>query len=118
MRKKLLVVDDHEGVRSATRRVFERDFEILEAGDESEALRLYEAAAPDVVLLDIDLHGMPQGWDILTRIRKLGRKTVVLLVTGLALADRHPLAGQADGVFGKPYDINLVRSFLAEKGML
>lgn len=116
-KKKLLVVDDNEDVRQATRRAFGRDFEIFEAADQNEALLIYDTKSPDLVFLDIDLNGLPRGWDILQRIRERGRRAVVLLVTGLATAERHPLFSQADGHFPKPFDLKSMRSFLAEKGL-
>lgn len=117
-KKKLLVVDDDPEVRHATRFAFERDFDVLEARDEKEALRIYDENSPDVVFLDIVFHGIPKGWEILKEIRKRGRKTLVVLVTALASAERNPLAGLADGFFAKPFDLYAVNTFLAERGML
>ncbi len=117
-KKTLLVVDDNEDVRQATRRAFGRDFEIFEAADQGEALVIYDTKSPDVVFLDIDLNGLPRGWDILQRIRERGRKAIVLLVTSLATAEKHPLISQADGLFPKPFDLKSMRTFLAKKGML
>ncbi len=118
MRKKLLVIDDDREVRQATRFAFERDFDVLEARDEKEALRLFDENSPEVVFLDIVFHGIPKGWEILKEIRKRGRKTLVVLVTALASAERNPLASEADGFFGKPFDLDAVNAFLVEKGML
>lgn len=118
MKKKLLVVDDDPEVRRATRFAFERDFDVFEAGDEKEALRVLDEQSPDMVFLDIVFHGIPKGWEILKEIRKRGRKALVVLVTALASAERNPLAGQADGFFAKPFDLYKVNTFLAERGML
>ena len=118
MRKKLLVIDDDREVRQATRFAFERDFDVLETADEKEALRLFDEHSPEVVFLDIVFHGIPKGWEILKEIRKRGRKALVVLVTALASAERNPLAGEADGFFAKPFDIDKVNAFLAERGVL
>ena len=116
--KKLLVVDDDPEVRGATRFAFERDFVILEAGDEEEALRLFDEESPEVVFLDIIFFGLPKGWEILKKIRSRGKKTLVILVTALHSAEKNPHRGEADGFFAKPFDLDQVKCFLAEKGML
>lgn len=58
---RLLLVDDHELVRSALRCLLEKenDFEVVaEAASGEEALRLARELSPDVVLMDISMPGM------------------------------------------------------------
>lgn len=58
----VLLVDDHPALRAGVRRSVEADPEITviaEAGDGDEALRLARTLAPDVVVLDVDLPGLP-----------------------------------------------------------
>lgn len=58
---RLLLVDDHEIVRSGLKMLFqaEPDMEILgEAGSGQEALRLVRELQPDVVLMDVAMPGM------------------------------------------------------------
>ena len=118
MRKKILVVDDNEEVRKATRLAFDRDFKIIEAADEEDALSVYQTEAPDVVFLDIDFNGFPRGWDILRKMRSRKSNTLIILVTGTSSAERYPYASLADGFFIKPFEIKPIRDFLAKKGML
>jgi len=58
---RVLLVDDNASFRQLLRRLLERDPEILivgEASDGGEALERVEAAAPDVVLMDVSMPGM------------------------------------------------------------
>ena len=58
---KLLLVDDHDLVRSGLRRLLEEesDFEVVgEAGTGEDALKMARDLAPDVVLMDINMPGM------------------------------------------------------------
>ena len=59
--KRILLVDDHELVRSALRGMLDRDdaFEVVgEAGDAEEALELAISCKPDILIIDIDMPGM------------------------------------------------------------
>ena len=63
---RVLLVDDHELVRSGLRALLERleDIEVIgEASDGTEALRLIEKLRPNVVLMDISMPG-PSGLDV------------------------------------------------------
>ena len=66
---KVLIVDDHAVVRSGLQRLFqgEPDIEPLEATDATEALAVFAAEQPDVVIIDINLPGMG-GLDLLRRL--------------------------------------------------
>lgn len=59
--KRILLVDDHELVRSALRGMLERDeaFEVVgECASADEALRVAVETSPDIVVMDIDMPGM------------------------------------------------------------
>ncbi len=59
--KRILLVDDHELVRSALREMLDRDekFEVVgEASNAGEALATADHCAPDILVMDIDMPGM------------------------------------------------------------
>ena len=59
--KRILLVDDHELVRSALRGMLDRDvaFEVVgEAANAEEALELAVTCKPDILVIDIDMPGM------------------------------------------------------------
>lgn len=105
--RKLLIVDDEEGIRSLVRMTLESDrYEILEAVEGSEAIELARAHRPDLVLLDIMLPDQ-SGIEILRELKKDPRTagaTVVMLTAkaqGSDISDAEE-AG-ADGYFTKPF---------------
>jgi len=57
--QKVLLVDDEENIRILVRFNLEKSgYEVIEAGDGKEALRLVAAMRPEIVLLDLMLPGM------------------------------------------------------------
>lgn len=114
----LLVIDDDSSVRAATHLAFERDFEVVSASNESEALDIFDSVRPDVIFLDIIFHKVPKGWDILKQIRERDSKVVILITTSLHLNKAEVLQKQADGYFEKPFDHDKVREFLIGKRLL
>jgi len=83
-RLRVLLVDDHTFLRAGTRRILEDepDFEVVgEAGDGEEALRLAEAADPDVVVLDIGLPGM-DGIKVCSALRTWRPEQRIVVLTG------------------------------------
>ena len=81
-RARILLVDDHPMVREGLRSMLTDDTIdiVAEAGTAAEAIRLSAEAAPDVVLLDMELPDL-DGLSTLTRIRQASPNTAVLVVT-------------------------------------
>ncbi len=80
---RLLLVDDHEVVRSGLRMLLESqtDVEIVgEAGTAAEALKAVEELQPDVILLDIGLPDM-SGIELMDRIREIQPDAAVVALT-------------------------------------
>ena len=81
---KVLLVDDHELVRTGVRRILEEagDMQVVgEASDGDEALRVVRKLAPDVVLMDVNMPGMG-GIEATRRLLRLmpGIKVIALTV--------------------------------------
>lgn len=81
--KKILLVDDDEDLRAALAEqlVLTDDFDVYEAGDGHEAIEKVKGAIYDLVILDV---GLPDtdGRELCKRMRKLGVKCPVLMLTG------------------------------------
>lgn len=79
---KLLIVDDHAMVRDGLRRLLTAflDVAIVEASCSREAIALFRAERPDVVLLDINLPGLG-GLDLLHRLLLMEPKARVLMLS-------------------------------------
>lgn len=94
----VLIVDDHEVVRSGCRRLLEKTGRIevvAEARSGEEAWELYRKHAPDVVIMDLSLPGMG-GLEAARRILAHEPKARILLFTihdNALLAERAMQAG-------------------------
>lgn len=79
---RVLVVDDHDEVRSAIGRMLAADgFDIVgEASDGAEALVLARADRPDLVVLDIRLPG-PDGFEVARELARLSPAPAVVLIS-------------------------------------
>ncbi len=80
---RLLLVDDHEVVRSGLRMLLEshEDVQIVgEAGTAAEALEAVEQLEPEVILLDIGLPDM-SGIQVMERIREIKPDIAVVALT-------------------------------------
>jgi DNA-binding NarL/FixJ family response regulator len=80
---RILLVDDHPVVRAGIRTILQSqpDFVLVgEAEDGTEAVKKTVELQPDVVLLDLVLHGV-QGLEVLRQVRERARRTRVVIVT-------------------------------------
>ncbi len=97
----VLIADDDPTTRLIAREVLEQaGMEVIEACDGREALAYYESAAPDAVLLDVDMPHM-DGFSVCEAIRaeETTRRTPICLITGLddfASADKAYHLGATD----------------------
>jgi DNA-binding response OmpR family regulator len=105
--KKLLIVDDEEGIRSLVRMTLDGGaFQILEARDGSQALEIARKHHPDIVLLDVMLPDI-SGIEVCRALKSdpLMDSTTVVMLTAKAQhsdVDEAEDAG-ADGYFTKPF---------------
>ena len=73
MPARLLIVDDHEAVRTSVRMLFANSdsFEVCgEAQNGMEAIRMVPELSPDVVILDLSMPGM-NGFETASKIRQI-----------------------------------------------
>jgi len=79
MPKRLLLVDDHQMVRSSWKQILSAKYEICgEAGNGQEAIDKAVALNPDLVLMDLSMPVM-NGADAARKIRELLPETKILL---------------------------------------
>ena len=103
----VMVVDDDADILDMTRLVLEGGgYRVLQARGGQEALRGLEEAAPDLILLDINMPGM-DGWQVL-RILKVDEKTTGIPVAmfSIKMEMRDKLHGMQEGAFdyiAKPF---------------
>jgi diguanylate cyclase (GGDEF)-like protein/PAS domain S-box-containing protein len=102
----VLVADDDAASRLVACEVLRQaGFDVIEASDGKEALQCYEDAAPDIILLDVEMPHL-DGFSVCKMIRdkETSRKTPICIVTGLdddESVDRAYKIGATDFI-GKP----------------
>jgi PAS domain S-box-containing protein len=82
MEKKLLLVDDEEGIRKVLGiSLMDMGYEVLTAPDGEEALSVFRLHTPPIVLTDIKMPGI-DGIDLLKIIKVENPETEVIMITG------------------------------------
>ena len=82
MYKKILLVDDEEGIRKVLGiSLADRGFEVHSAGNGQEALKCFASIAAPIVLTDIKMPGM-DGIELLKAIKQQRPETEVIMITG------------------------------------
>ena len=100
---RILVVDDEPDQRFLLRRIFERaGHEVSDATDGAAALRAVRESAPDLVVTDMMMPVM-SGVELVRCLR--GDPATAHIPILAASGDSH-LAGAADAVLTKPYDVH------------
>jgi two-component system chemotaxis response regulator CheY len=95
MKAKILIVDDSSMSRRIVRGILESEgHEVAEAADGMAALERYSLEKPDLVLLDLLMHGM-YGVEVLQKLRTIDSKAKVIVVTADIQASTRELAEQA-----------------------
>jgi DNA-binding response OmpR family regulator len=101
---RVLVVDDEAVVREVLTRYLERDgFDVETAADGEDAIARFDAAAPDLVLLDLMLPRV-DGFEVFRAIRSRSRSPVIMLTARGEVTDRIVgLDVGADDYVSKPF---------------
>jgi two-component system response regulator (stage 0 sporulation protein F) len=110
-RKKLLIVDDQNGIRMLLMEVFSGEgYETYQASNGRNAIEIVKNMKPDLVLLDMKIPGM-DGLEILKQIRKIDTEIKVIMMTAYGELDMIKEAMQLGALshFTKPFDIDELR---------
>ena len=106
MKTKIMVVDDDPNIRELVRLYLEKEgFEVTCAERGDEAVKVFRASPPNLMLLDVMLPGM-DGWQVCREVRKISNIPIIMhtakdetfdKVLGLELG--------ADDYIVKPFDM-------------
>ena len=116
IKKKILVADDSERMRSLIRAILEQDsrFEIEEAAHGREALNLIQAESFDLLITDLFMPEM-NGRELITKLREENCKIPIIVISGLLneLLKKQLAANEPLCVIDKPFEpdhlLNTVR---------
>ena len=115
----ILVVDDNPMIRKLLGMALSRQFSVCEASDGASALEAILRLQPQIVFLDIMMPDANEGFDLLETLRRTPetRNMVVAMVTSRAdTSDREmAIAKGADGFFSKPFNLQEITQWAAEK---
>ncbi|HEY2828634.1 MAG TPA: response regulator transcription factor, partial [Thermoanaerobaculia bacterium] len=103
---KILIVEDEAGLRQGLEiNLRHENYETVAAGDGEEAIRLFHAENPDLLLLDLMLPKR-SGFEVLDHIRKVSKVPVILLTARGQETDKvRGLRGGADDYVTKPFGV-------------
>jgi DNA-binding response OmpR family regulator len=103
---KILIVEDEAGLRQGLEiNLRLENYETAQAADGEEAIRLFHAESPDLVLLDLMLPKR-SGFEVLDHIRKISKIPVILLTARGQETDKvRGLRGGADDYVTKPFGL-------------
>lgn len=110
-KKKLLIVDDQNGIRVLLMEVFSSEgYDTFQASNGRLALEIVKAENPDLVLLDMKIPGM-DGLEILKHVKAINRDIKVIMMTAYGELDMIKEATDLGAVmhFTKPFDIDEMR---------
>ncbi|SDH88284.1 two-component system, response regulator, stage 0 sporulation protein F [Alteribacillus persepolensis] len=110
---KVLIVDDQYGIRVLLKEVLINEgYDVHQASNGVEALKVMEEEDPDLLLLDMKIPGM-DGIDILKERKKrhLARHMIIIIMTAYGELNVMQEAKElgAAACLTKPFDINKVR---------
>ncbi len=123
MKKKILIVEDNELNLKLFRDLLEtNNFDVVDTKDGLVAFDLVLSSMPDLILMDIQLHGI-SGFDIIKRIKQDDelRRIPIIAVTAFAMKDDEEriLRSGCEAYISKPISIGpfleTINSFLTRK---
>jgi len=110
-KKKVLIVDDQNGIRVLLLEVFSSEgYNTFQAANGKIALEIVKQEAPDLVLLDMKIPGM-DGLEILKHIKAIDPSIKVIMMTAYGELDMIKEATDLGALmhFTKPFDIDEMR---------
>lgn len=102
-RNRVLIVDDVSDIRNFVKAALTPEgFEVIEAEDGSQALEIFRAQEPSVIILDLSI-GQPDGFEVCREIRKTSTVPIIMLTSHVQEMDEAMcLAAGADDYITKP----------------
>jgi len=119
---KILYVEDNPENRLLVRRILlAEDFDVVEAADANQAMKIIETTTPDLILMDINLPEV-DGYTLTARMKenpKLSQVPIIALTANVMKGDRERILDSGcDGYIQKPIDVDAlpvqIREFLGE----
>jgi len=110
MARRILIIDDEQGIRAALGQLLEFEgYEVRAVGNAVDGLAEYGKARPDLVFLDVKMAGI-DGIEALKKIKELDSSAVVVMISGHATIQTAVEATQlgAYDILEKPLDTDRI----------
>jgi len=110
MKKRILVCDDEDPIRLLIAETLKQNYQIEQAADGREALRLITKENFDLLIADIKMPGM-HGLDLIERIRERNKVIPIIICSAYRLMEDDIIVQTSDvaAFFTKPIDINAMK---------
>jgi two-component system nitrogen regulation response regulator NtrX len=105
---RILIIDDEKPIRNTLRDILEYEkFEVIEAADGQEGLRLASEEKPDLILCDIKMSKM-DGMEVLSKLQEMDADIPVVMISGHGTIETavEALKKGAYDYIAKPPDLN------------
>jgi DNA-binding response OmpR family regulator len=106
--KRVLLLDENEGIRHTLQKLFSREnYSLLTLSDGYEVLSVLKNENNPLAIIDIDYSGNLSGMDVIRKIRDLDQGTRVIVLTASAKRDQIIACKQLDvnDFFVKPFNV-------------
>jgi len=115
MRKKVLVVDDEEGIRSSLRLLLKNNFDVSTAEDGNQALSMFDSFGPDLVLLDVMMPNL-DGIQTLKQLKEKKKDVSIIMLTAANTVRTAVQAIKWGAVdyLNKPFDVEELTTLIIE----
>ncbi|MCP4350757.1 MAG: response regulator [Desulfobacterales bacterium] len=95
---RILIVDDENEIRDMLRQMFEREgFEVVEAPDGKEALKIFRQEQTDLVITDIIMPEQ-EGLETIIKLRKEFPEVKIIAMSGGGIIEPEPYLNMAEKV--------------------
>ena len=105
--KKIMIVDDHADIRRLIKITLGINFEVLEAGNGADCLKIAKEKIPDLFVLDVMMPGGIDGLEVLDKIRAdeelKNARVIMVTARGQAQDYSEGIKRGADEYFIKPF---------------
>jgi two-component system, NtrC family, response regulator len=118
MKPKILIIDDDEEIRTQMKWAVAADYNVALAGNRHEAIEVFRAHGPQVVLLDLGLPPCPndtsEGMATLAALLTLDRSAKVIIISGQSDRENavRAIGAGAYDFLSKPIDVEQLRLLL------
>ena len=115
MKKRILICDDDESVKLLLTETLKDDYEIVEASNGREAVKLVTKEPFDLLIIDIKMPGT-HGLEAIERIRQRKKDIPIIVCSGYSLMQDDIIIKTSDvaAFISKPIDLNVLKMKIFE----